>query len=151
MIETQTHIIRHFENRDLQLAASLSKQTTSGVIDIVGATNGVFNNNLFYSFETKENGVLEGIISICDIDYRSKHAVVVCTPNKMHYQPTLDALAAGKHVLVEKPAFNALEEFEALWPRLKAAKTTVMVAENLHFAPYQRRLRPNGAPSLKTR
>ena len=55
MIETQTHIIRHFENRDLQLAASLSKQTTSGVIDIVGATNGVFNNNLFYSFETKEN------------------------------------------------------------------------------------------------
>lgn len=37
-------------------------------------------------------------------------AVSVCTPNFLHLQPTLDALAAGKHVLVEKPlAMNAQE------------------------------------------
>jgi predicted dehydrogenase len=29
--------------------------------------------------------------------------VSVCTPNGVHYQPTLDALNAGAHVLVEKP------------------------------------------------
>lgn len=38
------------------------------------------------------------------------HAVSVCTPNFLHKQPTVDALEAGKHVLVEKPlAMNAVE------------------------------------------
>lgn len=37
-------------------------------------------------------------------------AVDVCTPNGLHYQPTLDALRAGCHVMVEKPlAMNATE------------------------------------------
>lgn len=37
-------------------------------------------------------------------------AVSVCTPNFLHMQPTIDALEAGKHVLVEKPlAMNATE------------------------------------------
>ncbi|MBM3458779.1 MAG: Gfo/Idh/MocA family oxidoreductase [Armatimonadetes bacterium] len=37
-------------------------------------------------------------------------AVSVCTPNFLHMQPTIDALEAGKHVLVEKPlAINATE------------------------------------------
>jgi predicted dehydrogenase len=37
-------------------------------------------------------------------------AVDVCTPNGLHYQPTIDALNAGRHVMVEKPlAMNADE------------------------------------------
>jgi predicted dehydrogenase len=37
-------------------------------------------------------------------------AVAVCTPNHIHMQPTIDALNAGVHVLVEKPmAMNARE------------------------------------------
>jgi predicted dehydrogenase len=41
----------------------------------------------------------------CELD-----AVSVCTPNFLHMQPTIDALKAGCHVLVEKPmAMNATE------------------------------------------
>jgi len=37
-------------------------------------------------------------------------AVSVCTPNGLHWEPTVDALNAGCHVLVEKPlAMNAKE------------------------------------------
>ena len=40
-------------------------------------------------------------------------AVDVCTPNYFHKQPVIDAFAAGKHVICEKPlAINAVEGAE---------------------------------------
>ncbi len=45
------------------------------------------------------------MLAQCNLD-----AVSVCTPNSLHYQPTMDALNAGCHVIVEKPlAMNARE------------------------------------------
>ncbi|MCX7806727.1 MAG: Gfo/Idh/MocA family oxidoreductase, partial [Planctomycetota bacterium] len=38
------------------------------------------------------------LVAMSDID-----AVSVCTPNKFHAAPTIAALRAGKHVMVEKP------------------------------------------------
>ncbi len=44
------------------------------------------------------------------MDLAHMEAVTVCTPNFMHRDPTVAALKAGKHVLVEKPmAMNAEE------------------------------------------
>ncbi|WP_284987636.1 Gfo/Idh/MocA family oxidoreductase [Arthrobacter sp. fls2-241-R2A-172] len=49
------------------------------------------------------------VIARDDIDI-----VDICAPGWMHAEIALEALAAGKHVLVEKPLANTLEEAEAM-------------------------------------
>jgi predicted dehydrogenase len=48
-------------------------------------------------------------------------AVSICTPNYLHAQPTIDALEAGKHVLVEKPLAMDAAEGKAM---VEAARRT---------------------------
>ena len=62
-------------------------------------------------------------------------AVVVAVPPKFHLDLTLKALAAGKHVLVEKPAFPSLADFEAVRAARDRANCVVLVGENDHYKP----------------
>ena len=48
------------------------------------------------------------------IDDPAIDAVVVAVPPRFHLDLTLQALAAGKHVLVEKPAFLAMADYETV-------------------------------------
>jgi predicted dehydrogenase len=41
-------------------------------------------------------------------------AVCIATPDNRHFEPARRALAAGKHVLIEKPSVLSLEELDAL-------------------------------------
>ena len=66
--------------------------------------------------------------------------MVIATPPRSHRALIEAALAEGKHLLIEKPVVSGLDELVALWPTLTSATTTVMVAENDHFAPFHRRL-----------
>lgn len=62
-------------------------------------------------------------------------AVHVCTPNFLHMQPAIDALNAGKHVIVEKPiARNAVEGL-AMVNAAKANNKKFMVAQSFRFTP----------------
>ena len=45
------------------------------------------------------------------------------------------ALAAGKHVLVEKPAFPTLADYETVREARTRAGRVVMVGENDHYKP----------------
>ena len=51
---------------------------------------------------------------------------------------TLKALAAGKHVLVEKPAFLEVSEFDLVEAAAKRAGKQVLVAENYFYKPLRR-------------
>jgi len=54
-------------------------------------------------------------------------AVTICTPNFLHKDPTVAALRAGKHVLVEKPmAMNAREAQEMVDAEKKSSVTLTM-------------------------
>jgi predicted dehydrogenase len=68
-------------------------------------------------------------------------AVVVAVPPKFHLNLTLQALAAGKHVLVEKPAFLTMGDYEAVREARDRAKRVVLVGENDHYKPLEIKLR----------
>jgi predicted dehydrogenase len=62
-------------------------------------------------------------------------AVVVAVPPRFHVEWTLRALEAGKHVLVEKPAFPRIEDYCTVVEARNRAKRVVLVGENDHYKP----------------
>jgi predicted dehydrogenase len=68
-------------------------------------------------------------------------AVVIAVPPVFHRDLTLRALDAGKHVLVEKPAFLRLEDYATAIEVRDAKKRVVLVGENDHYKPLAVRLR----------
>ncbi len=75
------------------------------------------------------------------LDDPTVDAVLVAVPPRFHLDLTLRALAAGKHVLVEKPAFPCLEDYLAAIESRTRANRVVIVGENDHYKPQAVRLR----------
>ena len=62
-------------------------------------------------------------------------AVVVAVPPRFHLDLSLQALSAGKHVLVEKPAFLRMEDYRRVQAARDRAGRVVLVGENDHYKP----------------
>ena len=62
-------------------------------------------------------------------------AVSVCVPTHLHFQITLEALAAGKHVLLEKPIAVNLEEANQMLGAARTAGKTLFVGMTHRFYP----------------
>jgi len=62
-------------------------------------------------------------------------AVVISTPNNSHFELTMKALAAGKHVLVEKPMAVNLKEADAMIAVAAKKDLHLQVNQSLRFAP----------------
>jgi myo-inositol 2-dehydrogenase/D-chiro-inositol 1-dehydrogenase len=80
-------------------------------------------------------------------DYREMLAmdeldmVVLGLPNDLHCQATLDAAAAGKHVVAEKPLAMNLAQADRMIEACRRANVKLMYAEELCFAPKYVRLK----------
>ncbi len=61
--------------------------------------------------------------------------VLVCVPNHLHAQVTLDCARAGKHVVCEKPLCLNLSEADRMIAACRDAGVLLMYAEELCFAP----------------
>ncbi len=75
-------------------------------------------------------------------------AVVIAVPPRFHLNLTLQALAAGKHVLVEKPAYPTMGDYQVVREARDRAQRVVLVGENDHDKPLAvllRRLLADGA------
>jgi predicted dehydrogenase len=71
---------------------------------------------------------LEELCSLPDIQ-----AVDVLTPEHLHLEPVLEALAAGKHVLVEKPMATDAADGQTMIDAAKAAGKSLMVGHIVRF------------------
>jgi myo-inositol 2-dehydrogenase / D-chiro-inositol 1-dehydrogenase len=67
--------------------------------------------------------------------------VVLGAPNDIHCQIVLDAAAAGKHIVVEKPLCLNLADADRMIEACRKAKVKLMYAEELCFAPKYVRLK----------
>ncbi len=65
----------------------------------------------------------------------SVHAVSICTPTDLHVPVALAALAAGKHVLIEKPVALTVEEVDRLAGAARASGRVCMPAMCMRFWP----------------
>jgi UDP-N-acetyl-2-amino-2-deoxyglucuronate dehydrogenase len=73
---------------------------------------------------------LSDALSTEDIDI-----VVVCTPTGRHREVAIEALAAGKHVIVEKPAEITVERTDEIIEAQRKAGTVVTVISQHRFDP----------------
>lgn len=67
--------------------------------------------------------------------------VDICLPNFLHAPVTLQAAAAGKHVIIEKPLAVTLAEADAMIAACRQNQVKLMYAEELCFAPKYERAR----------
>jgi len=76
------------------------------------------------------------LVKMKDLD-----AVSVCTPNKLHYEPTVAALQSGKHVLVEKPMAMNAKEAQRMVEAGRRSKKVLQIAFQWRFTPVAQMLR----------
>lgn len=81
--------------------------------------------------------------SACFTDYHNffrsslkVDAVMICTPENMHYEPCMMAIEAGYHVLLEKPIAQTPEECIAIGEAARRKNVIVTVCHVLRYHPY---------------
>ena len=135
---------------------------TNGPVSIVaiGAGNRT-NKYLEYVKQHPEKVKLVGVVELNDIrrhkvaehfrldasccysDYQEffrsplkADAVMICTPENMHFKPTMLAIEAGYHVLLEKPIAQTLEECQTIGKAAQKKGVLVSVCHVLRYHPY---------------
>jgi predicted dehydrogenase len=68
-------------------------------------------------------------------------AVIISTPDNLHYEPCMAALKAGYHILLEKPISPSEEECRNILALAKKTNRIIAVCHVLRYAPYFVKLR----------
>jgi predicted dehydrogenase len=93
--------------------------------------------------KAEQLAALCGATAYGDLDgcLRQVDVVYVLTPPSFHRELAIEAMQAGKHVMVEKPIAIQLEDAEAMVAAARSAGVHLMVAFNMRFRRGFRRLK----------
>lgn len=75
------------------------------------------------------------------ISHPEIQAIHVCSPNALHFEQTMAALAAGKHVLCEKPLASSVEEGRQMLALAKEKKLAHCTLYNVRSYPQAQQMR----------
>jgi predicted dehydrogenase len=130
-------------------AAQVPKAGGKLRIGVIGC-GGMANGHMRGLLRTKEQDNIE-IVAVCDVykkrldaaatltgakaykDYRELLAnkdidyVLIATPEHWHYQMTVDAIDAGKHIYCEKPMTQTVEQAKKVVAKVKASNIKMQV------------------------
>ena len=104
-------ILRKSDIFDLRVCFDTNEEILEGVCSSVGCLKA---NSL------EELIVVDGL-----------QAVVIVTPNHLHYEQCTKAIKQGKHVFVEKPIANTIEEAKKIYQAAKKNNLIVSVGHNV--------------------
>ncbi len=111
----------------------LDEMVIRGVASKSGASAAVVAKKVKAAYATSDTAEL---LSDEHID-----AVVISTRHASHGKLVLDALAAGKHVFVEKPMATTVEDCLLIVKAQQQAKRVVRVGYNRRFSPYLQKMK----------
>ncbi len=103
---------------------ALLKMKQSDNVEIA-AVNDVYTNRLDKAKELTQGKAFKNyqdILERKEIDY-----VLIATPEHWHYQMTLDAIDAGKHIYVEKPMTHTIKQAKDIVDKVSMAKLKLQV------------------------
>ncbi len=126
-----THLEAYQKVRGFELAAvsSSSERKLSGDLTDVGGNLDRGAGRIEFGSAARYKQAAELIAD------PSIEAVDLCTPTHLHKPLALRALAAGKHVLVEKPMALTTEDCSAMISAAREAGRVLMVGQVLRFFP----------------
>ena len=101
---------------------------------------GIYNRN---AVQSKQDAEKLGCKAYCNLedmwDDPELDAVIICTPASTHCDLILAALAAGKHVLCEKPMCVTMEEADEILAAAEKSSKKLMISHNQrYYKPHQK-------------
>ena len=73
------------------------------------------------------------------LEHPGVDAVVICTPHPQHAEQTIQAIRAGKHVLVEKPMATRVEDCDRMIEAARSSRVKLgIISQRRNYAPVQR-------------
>jgi predicted dehydrogenase len=130
-----THLKAWRKVPDVELAAVCTEdqRKLSGDLSAVQGNLGDSNDQMFDFSTAARCTKIEDVLANPDVD-----AVDICLPTNLHAPIAIQALRAGKHVLVEKPMALDGDEAQQMLDATKHSGKVLMVGQVLRFFPAYR-------------